>query len=146
MLQVEQMDVAMTRRTLAARRSGKAEKCASRRPRGPHVATGRTFSTNCRFERHNAITAQWPWIKMFTLDDLSRLIAQRAEASAEQSYTRTLLDKGVAHCAKKFGEQAFRRTAHEKIDAEALGDDALKAHAPPPHGKKQGFEVSTRYG
>ena len=43
---------------------------------------------------------------MFTLDDLSRVIAQRAEASAEKSYTRTLLDKGVAHCAKKFGEEA----------------------------------------
>jgi phosphoribosyl-ATP pyrophosphohydrolase len=43
----------------------------------------------------------------FTLADLEKSIAARAEASAAQSYTRALLDKGVAHCAKKMGEEAF---------------------------------------
>ena len=42
----------------------------------------------------------------FTLADLEQRVKERATASAESSYTRTLLDKGVAHCAKKFGEEA----------------------------------------
>jgi phosphoribosyl-ATP pyrophosphohydrolase len=42
----------------------------------------------------------------FTLADLERRIAERAAANAERSYTRQLLDKGVAQCAKKFGEEA----------------------------------------
>jgi phosphoribosyl-ATP pyrophosphohydrolase len=43
----------------------------------------------------------------FTLADLEKRVCERAEASAGESYTRTLLDKGVAHCAKKLGEEAF---------------------------------------
>lgn len=42
----------------------------------------------------------------FTISDLETRIAERASASAETSYTRKLLDKGVAHCAKKLGEEA----------------------------------------
>ena len=43
----------------------------------------------------------------FTLADLEQRVSDRANAaSAEQSYTRQLLDKGVAQCAKKFGEEA----------------------------------------
>jgi phosphoribosyl-ATP pyrophosphohydrolase len=42
----------------------------------------------------------------FTIADLERRINDRANASAEESYTRKLLDKGVAQCAKKFGEEA----------------------------------------
>ena len=42
----------------------------------------------------------------FTLDDLEKRVAARASANAGESYTRTLLDKGVAHCAKKLGEEA----------------------------------------
>jgi phosphoribosyl-ATP pyrophosphohydrolase len=42
----------------------------------------------------------------FTLNDLARRVAERASASAEVSYTRQLLDRGVAHCAKKLGEEA----------------------------------------
>ena len=42
----------------------------------------------------------------FTLADLAQRVKERAKASAEVSYTRKLLDKGVAHCAKKFGEEA----------------------------------------
>ena len=42
----------------------------------------------------------------FTLSDLEQRINDRAKASAEESYTRKLLDKGAAQCAKKFGEEA----------------------------------------
>jgi phosphoribosyl-ATP pyrophosphohydrolase len=42
----------------------------------------------------------------FTIADLEQRIAERAKASAEESYTRKLLDKGPAQCAKKFGEEA----------------------------------------
>ena len=43
----------------------------------------------------------------FSLNDLAARVAQRAAASAEVSYTRKLLDRGVAHCAKKLGEEAI---------------------------------------
>jgi phosphoribosyl-ATP pyrophosphohydrolase len=42
----------------------------------------------------------------FTIADLEQRISDRAKATAEQSYTRQLLDRGVAQCAKKFGEEA----------------------------------------
>jgi len=42
----------------------------------------------------------------FTLGDLERRISDRAKASADLSYTRKLLDRGVTHCAKKLGEEA----------------------------------------
>ena len=43
----------------------------------------------------------------FTLTDLERRIHERAKVSAGESYTRALIDKGVAHCAKKLGEEAI---------------------------------------
>ena len=43
----------------------------------------------------------------FTLADLEKRVKERASATAELSYTRKLLDKGVSHCAKKFGEEAI---------------------------------------
>jgi phosphoribosyl-ATP pyrophosphohydrolase len=43
----------------------------------------------------------------FTLHDLEQRLHARAQASPEESYTRTLLDRGVAQCAKKFGEEAI---------------------------------------
>lgn len=43
----------------------------------------------------------------FTLSDLEKRVQERAKAPAAQSYTRALIDKGVAHCAKKMGEEAF---------------------------------------
>jgi len=43
----------------------------------------------------------------FTLTDLERRIHERAKASAAKSYTRALIEKGVAHCAKKLGEEAI---------------------------------------
>jgi phosphoribosyl-ATP pyrophosphohydrolase len=42
----------------------------------------------------------------FTLNDLEARVHERAASTAEKSYTRKLLDKGVAHCAKKLGEEA----------------------------------------
>jgi len=42
----------------------------------------------------------------FTLADLERRVAERAQASADESYTRALIDRGAAHCAKKLGEEA----------------------------------------
>jgi phosphoribosyl-ATP pyrophosphohydrolase len=43
----------------------------------------------------------------FSLHDLEQRIAERAQASADASYTRQLLDRGVAHCAKKLGEESI---------------------------------------
>ena len=43
----------------------------------------------------------------FNLHDLEQRLQQRAQESAEVSYTRKLLDRGVAYCAKKMGEEAF---------------------------------------
>ena len=42
----------------------------------------------------------------FTIHDLETRVHERAAASGDVSYTRKLLDKGVAHCAKKLGEEA----------------------------------------
>ncbi|MBV9289755.1 MAG: phosphoribosyl-ATP diphosphatase [Hyphomicrobiales bacterium] len=56
---------------------------------------------------------------MFTLDELADMIAERAQASAEASYTRSLLDQGARHCARKFGEEAI-----ELVLAAAVEDDA----------------------
>jgi phosphoribosyl-ATP pyrophosphohydrolase len=42
----------------------------------------------------------------FTLHDLEQRLKERASESADVSYTRKLLDRGVAHCAKKLGEEA----------------------------------------
>jgi phosphoribosyl-ATP pyrophosphohydrolase len=42
----------------------------------------------------------------FTLNDLEKRVQDRAQESADVSYTRKLLDRGVAYCAKKFGEEA----------------------------------------
>ena len=43
----------------------------------------------------------------FTLHDLEQRVHERAQASPEVSYTRKLLDRGVAQCAKKLGEEAI---------------------------------------
>jgi len=46
-------------------------------------------------------------MKKFTLADLEKRVHERAKASAKDSYTRALIDKGVSHCAKKLNEEAF---------------------------------------
>ena len=61
----------------------------------------------------------------FTLDELARTIDERAGASAETSYTRSLLDKGAAHCARKFGEEAIELA----IAVAALDETAVRAEA-----------------
>ena len=45
-------------------------------------------------------------METFSLRDLEKRVQERAQAAPGGSYTRTLLDKGVAHCAKKLGEEA----------------------------------------
>ena len=62
---------------------------------------------------------------MFTLEKLARTIDQRAGASADTSYTRSLLDRGAAHCARKFGEEAIELA----IAAAALDENAVRAEA-----------------
>jgi phosphoribosyl-ATP pyrophosphohydrolase len=41
-----------------------------------------------------------------TLARLAATIASRRSANASASYTKSLLDKGIAACAKKLGEEA----------------------------------------
>jgi phosphoribosyl-ATP pyrophosphohydrolase len=41
----------------------------------------------------------------FTIYDLEKRVQQRAQARAEGSYTRELLDRGVEYCARKLGEE-----------------------------------------
>jgi phosphoribosyl-ATP pyrophosphohydrolase len=53
----------------------------------------------------------------FTLNDLARRVKERAQASPETSYTRKLLDRGVAQCAKKLGEEAV------EMALAAVGED-----------------------
>ncbi len=61
----------------------------------------------------------------FTLSDLEKRVAERANASAEDSYTRTLIEKGVEYCAKKVNEEAFEtgiaalRESKERVVSEA---------------------------
>ncbi|HXE26265.1 MAG TPA: phosphoribosyl-ATP diphosphatase [Roseiarcus sp.] len=62
---------------------------------------------------------------MFTLDELARTIDERAGASAETSYTASLLAKGAAHCARKFGEESIELA----IAAAALEESAVRAEA-----------------
>jgi phosphoribosyl-ATP pyrophosphohydrolase len=61
----------------------------------------------------------------FTLNDLEQRVQARATESADMSYTRKLLDRGVAHCAKKLGEEAVETVLaavsedRERVTAEA---------------------------
>ena len=41
-----------------------------------------------------------------TLDDLALLVAERVAGGGPPSYTRSLIEKGVAKCAQKLGEEA----------------------------------------
>ena len=59
------------------------------------------------------------------IERLARTIAERAQDGTARSYTRKLLDKGVAACAKKLGEEAV-----EAALAAVQGDRAgLRAEA-----------------
>jgi phosphoribosyl-ATP pyrophosphohydrolase len=65
----------------------------------------------------------------FSLDTLAGIVATRAQASAEASYTRKLLDKGVVHCAKKLGEEgvelALAAAAQDKAAVVSEAADVL---------------------
>jgi phosphoribosyl-ATP pyrophosphohydrolase len=57
----------------------------------------------------------------FKLEDLEAIIAVRAEATADNSYTRSLLDAGPARAAKKLGEEAVETViAAVQSDRKAL--------------------------
>jgi phosphoribosyl-ATP pyrophosphohydrolase len=60
-----------------------------------------------------------------TLSKLAATIRARREASADESYTRKLLDAGPEKCAKKLGEEA----AETIIAALVQTDDELASEA-----------------
>ena len=60
-----------------------------------------------------------------TLDDLAALIATRAEADPDTSWTAKLLSKGPEKCAEKFGEEAIEAIIEAvKGDTAALTSEA----------------------
>jgi phosphoribosyl-ATP pyrophosphohydrolase len=63
------------------------------------------------------------------LDRLAADIATKANASPDVSYTAKLISKGVAKCAKKFGEEAVElalaSVANNKQDTAAEAADVL---------------------
>ena len=61
----------------------------------------------------------------FTIHDLAAIIDARAATGGEKSYTRTLLDKGPSHCARKLGEEAVETV----IAAVEGGRDQLVAES-----------------
>lgn len=61
----------------------------------------------------------------FTLDDLDAIVAARARSDDEKSYTRKLVNKGVAKCAQKLGEEAVEAAiAAVQKDREELTAEA----------------------
>lgn len=57
-------------------------------------------------------------MRSFTLADLEAVVAARAAADPATSYTASLIAKGPAHCARKFGEEAV-----ETVIAAVEGDE-----------------------
>jgi phosphoribosyl-ATP pyrophosphohydrolase len=53
----------------------------------------------------------------FTLNDLERIVAERANASPDESYTAKLISRGISLSAKKLGEEAV-----EAVIAAVAGD------------------------
>src|SRR5271154_2418504 len=53
----------------------------------------------------------------FTIYDLERRVDQRATADPDVSYTRKLLDRGIAQCAKKLGEEAVELALASVIES-----------------------------
>lgn len=61
----------------------------------------------------------------FSLEDLARIVAERARSGDPQSYTAKLAAAGIGRCAKKLGEEGV-----EAALAAVSGDrDALRAEA-----------------
>jgi phosphoribosyl-ATP pyrophosphohydrolase len=66
-----------------------------------------------------------PTQRPFSLDDLDEIIKSRAAASADSSYTKSLLDRGQVHCARKFGEEAVEFViATTQADSAAITSEA----------------------
>lgn len=61
----------------------------------------------------------------FTLEDLDTVIAARLSGSSAPSYTRSLAEQGVAHTARKVGEEAVETV----VAALAADDDAFAGEA-----------------
>ncbi|APZ51640.1 phosphoribosyl-ATP diphosphatase [Salipiger abyssi] len=60
-----------------------------------------------------------------TLEELETIVATRAEASPEESWTAKLLAKGPEKCAEKFGEEAVEAIIEAvKNDREKLTGEA----------------------
>ena len=60
-----------------------------------------------------------------SLDDLAAIIAARATASGDDSWTAKLLARGPEKCAEKFGEEAVEAIIEAvKGDATALTNEA----------------------
>ena len=61
----------------------------------------------------------------FTIYDLAARVKQRAGEQPDVSYTRKLMDRGVAQCAKKLGEEAVETV----IAAIAEDDERLASES-----------------
>lgn len=61
----------------------------------------------------------------FTLSDLEAIIAERAAASPDESYTARLIASGLARIAKKFGEEAVEAVLASVVE----NDEALTGEA-----------------
>jgi phosphoribosyl-ATP pyrophosphohydrolase len=65
----------------------------------------------------------------FSLDDLERIVAERASASSKDSYTSALIEAGPARCAKKLGEEgveaALACAGGAKVELAAEAADVL---------------------
>ena len=63
------------------------------------------------------------------LEKLAGDVAVKADASPDESYTAKLLSKGVARCAKKFGEEALElalaSVANDKTETTREAADVL---------------------
>ena len=60
-----------------------------------------------------------------TLDELESIVASRAEASVDESWTAKLLAKGPEKCAEKFGEEAIEAVIEAvKGDRDRLTSEA----------------------
>jgi phosphoribosyl-ATP pyrophosphohydrolase len=69
---------------------------------------------------------------MAQFDQLEKLaidITEKANASPDESYTAKLISKGVAKCAKKFGEEAVELAlasiGHDKLETTKEAADVL---------------------
>jgi phosphoribosyl-ATP pyrophosphohydrolase len=61
----------------------------------------------------------------FTLEDLAKIVASRAESGDPDSYTAKLTRQGISQCAKKLGEEAVETAISAvKGDREGLKGEA----------------------